>query len=214
MSNQAANGSTSGHSTRTSSTTQTSESKSESKSSPTTSKCSTSKHELKSQILPPKSSSSPPSSPTSSETSASSSPGPPLEPSLEALFSPNDIHDYALLIAKPFSTQHSSPPSLDTSITFSPSLPVSSGVPLDPSSTLQEAQDYELSSTLEMFLSDETHTVSTYGTSYINSLVYTYGFPDDQPAQEEIELEMGIEAESRARRLIEKFDQQMEAVGS
>lgn len=78
----------------------------------------------------------------------------------------------------------------------------------------REPQNYEVASTLEMFLEDETYAISGCRSTYINALVYTYGFPDDLVAQEEIEGEMVVEAESRARRLIEDFDRHMEAVGS
>ncbi|CZR63235.1 uncharacterized protein PAC_13132 [Phialocephala subalpina] len=202
MSNQAANGSISGHSTKTSSTNQTSESKPESKSSPTTSKCSTSEHEPRSRELPPKS-----LSPLSSETS---SPGHPAEASLETLSSPKTVHDYALPIRTPASNLDSLPRSSETSTAFSPSRPALSESPLESASS----QDYAFPSALETYLDDDTHTIATYGSSYINALVYTYGFPDDLSAQEEIEDEMVIEAEARARRLIGEYDSQMEVSGS
>ncbi|KAE8450376.1 hypothetical protein EG329_006450 [Mollisiaceae sp. DMI_Dod_QoI] len=78
-----------------------------------------------------------------------------------------------------------------------------------PSDLLSEerTEDYTPSGTLELYLSNDTHTVPGYSSTYTNALVYTNGFPDDDPlAQAEIEDEMEKEAQSRAQKPIDAYD--------
>jgi hypothetical protein len=67
-------------------------------------------------------------------------------------------------------------------------------------------QGLETFEPLSYYLNDPTHSNAGYSAAYTNSLVYTYGFPDQPLARSELEDEIVEEAESRARRSIDEYD--------
>ena len=84
-----------------------------------------------------------------------------------------------------------------------PVSPVADSTPAKQSQ--QPLQGHETPEPLRYYLDDPTHSNAGYSVAYTNSLVYTYGFPDQPSARSELEDEIVDEAESRARRSIDEY---------
>lgn len=67
-------------------------------------------------------------------------------------------------------------------------------------------QTHESLESLTYYLNDPTHSNPGYSVAYTNSLIYTYGFPDQVSARSELEDEIVEEAESRVRRSLDEYD--------
>jgi hypothetical protein len=70
----------------------------------------------------------------------------------------------------------------------------------------QHAPPYPLTT----YVNNSTHTNPGYSSSYPDALAYVHGYPLDRAASAELEQEIITDAESRAQRSIDGFDEQME----